>query len=59
MRAGLIAAVIVNTSPNRKKGAKPVKPQDFFRARQRVMTVEETEAALDAWMIRQNRRHES
>lgn len=31
MRAGLIAAVIVNTNPYRKRGAPTVKPADFFR----------------------------
>jgi len=29
-RFGLIAATIINSSPYRKKGSKPVKPGDFF-----------------------------
>lgn len=38
IRSGLIAATMVNISPNRKKGAKPAKIEDFmpFRKTQAV-----------------------
>lgn len=31
-RAGVIASTVVNASPAKKRGARPVKPTDFFPA---------------------------
>ncbi len=50
LRAGLIAATIVNTNPYRKKGARTVYPGDFFRIRKRVyMSVAEAQKFMGRW----------
>lgn len=56
MRAGLIAAAVYNNNPRRKRGAKPVRPSDFFKAPPKIVSPEEMEAALDQWMASQNAR---
>lgn len=45
--AGLPTSAVYNV--HRKKGSKPVKPQDFIKAPPKIVSPEEMEAALDAW----------
>lgn len=54
LRAGLIAATVANV--HRRRGARSLKPSDFFRSREDVMTVEEAVRFLDRWADVQNRR---
>jgi hypothetical protein len=56
MRAGLVAAMIVNSNPYRKRGARTVQPRDFFRpAPKKAQTVEDMAAVLKAFAAQQNR----
>ena len=47
LRAGLVAATIVNMTPGRKGRA--ARPEDFIRTPPKIVSAEEMEAALDAW----------
>lgn len=49
LRAGLIAAVIVNSNPYRKKGARLATPEDFIKGPRRHMSVEEGVLFMDRW----------
>jgi len=60
LRAGLIAAAVYNV--NRKKGSRPIKPQDFLaRSANPVVEVEpeEMERLLDAWAGTVNKRFDA
>lgn len=59
LRAGLIAATIVNMAPFRKRGSRMLHPRDFIREPRRdsdYMSVEESQRVLDAW-ARQSQRY--
>lgn len=52
LRAGLVAAMIVNTNPYRKKGARLMQPEDFVKGAKvpkRHMSVEEAQMFMDSW----------
>lgn len=40
MRTGIVASTVVNVSPNRKRGAKPVTPKDFMPQQSRKMDMD-------------------
>ena len=52
LRAGLIAATIINASPYKPKG-RFVRPTDFLAERQH-MTAEEGQLFMDSWSTAQN-----
>jgi hypothetical protein len=54
LRAGLVAAAIYNT--NRRKGTRPVKPQDFVREGPKKMSANEMAAIFKSWARAHNRR---
>lgn len=57
LRAGLIASAIYNASPNRKKNARWLRPQDFVRQEPRHMTPQELKRRLDLWAAAINASH--
>ena len=62
LRAGLIAATIVNCAPNRRRSAPMAKPGDFIRERPRpedYMNVDEARELLDGWAVAQNKATEA
>jgi hypothetical protein len=54
LRAGLIAATIINANPYRKKGSPPMKPTDFFREPVKAQSPAEMAQVLDRLAARQN-----
>jgi hypothetical protein len=58
LRAGLIAATIVNSNPYRKKGARRLKPEDFIKGPREYMTAEEGARFMDRWAKHINKGHE-
>lgn len=53
LRAGLIAATVINMTP-RKKGARPAKAGDFFRKPVKAQSPAEMAQMLDRLAARQN-----
>jgi hypothetical protein len=54
LRAGLVAAAVYNV--HRRKGAQPIRPEDFLREEPKVLTPEEMEQMMDGWMLTHNAR---
>ncbi len=49
LRAGLIAATIINSNPYRRKGARRVQPGDFIKREPQYMSPEEGVKFMDRW----------
>ncbi len=56
LRAGLIAATIVNMSPHRRR-RRAVQPSDFLAKPRMHMTPEEGQKAMRRWATQHNARH--
>jgi hypothetical protein len=54
LRAGLVAASVYNV--HRRKGTKPVKPQDFIKEGPQVVSAQVMAAAFKSWAGAHNRR---
>ncbi len=57
LRAGLIAATIINANPYRRKGARLVRPSDFLkvpRTAQQYMSPEEGQKFMGRWVKKVN-----
>lgn len=54
MNAGMIAAAVYNNNPNRRSGARMVKPSDFVGQETVVVSADELSETMGRWAETQN-----